>query len=110
MRTLRFIVDGQIMRQDPMCDFTNLVPGTEKHLQAEFNLSYDWADTIVVASFCSNMGVEYPPQRLTLNKTCMIPVEALQRRVFKVHLIGQTRDGVRLVTNKVSVSQTGGNV
>ena len=39
MRTLKFIVEGQIIKQDPSCDFTNLVPGTEGYLRAEFSFS-----------------------------------------------------------------------
>ena len=39
MRTLKFIVDGQILRQDPTCDFSNIVPGTEGYLIAEFAFS-----------------------------------------------------------------------
>lgn len=30
MRTLSFIVDKQIIRKDPECDFSNLVPGTTR--------------------------------------------------------------------------------
>lgn len=110
MRTLRFIAEGQVMRQDPSCDFNNLVPGTESYIQAEFDLSPDWNDSVIIAAFRSNMGIEYAPQRLTEKGTCMIPVEALKRRIFKVNLIGQTRGGARLVTNKVEVRQNGGMV
>lgn len=37
MRTLKFIVDEQIIRQDPNCDFSNLVPGSKGYLQAYFH-------------------------------------------------------------------------
>lgn len=30
MRTLSFIVDGQIIKQNPECDFGNLIPGTSR--------------------------------------------------------------------------------
>lgn len=28
MRTLKFIVEGQAIKQDPNCDFSGLIPGT----------------------------------------------------------------------------------
>ena len=108
MRTLKFIAEGQVMRQDPSCNFDDLIPGTENYVKAEFNLSPEWDDSIIIASFWSNMGIEYPPQKLSAKRTCMVPEEALKRRVFKVNLIGQARSGVRLVTNKVVVNQSGG--
>lgn len=109
MRTLRFIVDGQVITKDPTCDFEGLVPGSEGYLQAEFNLSSEWRDAAIVASFWSVMGQEYQPQKLTSNKTCVIPSEALARRTFKIQLIGLTRKGVKLKTNKIDVHQKGGN-
>lgn len=30
MRTLSFIVEGQIIKQNPECDFSNLIPGTSR--------------------------------------------------------------------------------
>ena len=109
MRTLKFIVDGQVMKQDPSCDFEGLVPGSEGYLQAEFNLSSEWRDAAVVASFWSVLGKEYQPQKLTSSKTCVIPAEALKRRTFKVQLIGLTKKGIKMKTNKVEVHQKGGN-
>ena len=51
MRTLKFIVEGQIIRPDPSCDFSGLVPGSEGYLRAEFSFSKDWVNTIKVVSF-----------------------------------------------------------
>lgn len=109
MRTLRFIVDGQIIKQDPSCSFEGLVPGTNGYLQAEFILSSDWRDAAIVASFWSMIGEEYPPAMLKANRTCIIPEEALKKRSFKIKLMGQTKTGQRLTTNKVTVNQNGGN-
>ena len=39
MRTLKFVVDKQIIKQNPDCDFSGLVPGTDGYLQAEFSFS-----------------------------------------------------------------------
>ena len=109
MRTLRFIVQNQIITKDPSCDFSGLVPGSDGSIQVKFTLSPEWRDAAVVVSFWSNMGVEYSPRILNEDHTCIIPTEALKRRVFKIKLIGKTPDGKRLSTNKVAVSQNGGN-
>lgn len=108
MRTLKFIVDGQIITKDPSCDFDGLVPGSEKYLQAEFALSPDWQGAAIVASFWSIMGREYPPAIVNKDRTCIIPTEALQKRSFKIKLIGRTKDGQKIQTNKVVVHQNGG--
>lgn len=107
MRTLKFIVDDQIIRQDPNCDFDNLVPGTEGYLQAEFSFSREWDGYIRVAGFYSMMGKEYPPQVLVDGRHCSIPSEALARRAFKIRVIGKKGDE-RLATNKLVVNQNGG--
>lgn len=110
MRTLRFVVDGQIIMQDPGCDFTNLVPGSNNYLQAEFLFSKDWDGYVRVAEFGSALGKEYEPQMLEDGKTCMIPAEALMKRVFKVRIIGKNTAGSYIRTNKVEVIQNGGKV
>lgn len=107
MRTLKFIVDGQTITQDPKCDFSGLVPGTEGYLKAEFSFSSDWRDCVKIATFHSMMGKEYAPQVLYQGKSCMIPPEALMRKVFKVGVVGKKGD-LKMTTNKVAVSQNGG--
>ena len=107
MRTLRFIVDGQIVRQDPTCNFDDLVPGTEQYLRAEFAFSPEWNDYVKVAAFYSVMGLEYPPQILKNGKSCVIPAEALKKRIFKVKIVGKNGD-FTLVTNKLEIHQKGG--
>lgn len=108
MRVLKFIVDGQIIKQDPECDFNGLVPGSEGYLKAEFSFSPEWKNHAKVASFWSMMGREYPPQALKDGRTCMIPAEALAKKVFKVGVMGK-RLGTTITTNKVAVKQNGGN-
>ena len=107
MRTLKFIVDDQIIRPDPKCDFDNLVPGTDGYLQAEFSFSSEWNGYIKVAGFYSNMGREYEPQVLIDGKSCFIPTEALERRAFKIRILGKKK-GKTLTTNKLLVEQNGG--
>lgn len=107
MRTLRFIVEGQLIKQDPNCDFSGLVPGTEGYLNAEFSFSPEWAGCIKVASFYSIMGDEFAPQVLMDGKSCKIPSKALKNRIFKIKVLGRRND-YKIQTNKVEVNQNGG--
>lgn len=107
MRTLRFIVDGQVIKQDPNCDFTGLVPGTEKYLEAEFTFSPEWSSYAKAAAFWSVMGKEYMPQILKDGCGCLIPKAALAKRTFKVQVVGMAGDLI-VRTNKVAVCQNGG--
>lgn len=106
-RTLKFIVDGQILKCDPECDFDNLVPGSEDYIEAEFSFSKNWYNHIKVVEFRSVMGTEYKPQLLKGGRSCMIPVEALKRRAFKIRVIG--KKGVsKIRTNQITITQSGG--
>lgn len=108
MRTLRFIVDSQKIKQDPKCDFSGLIPGSQGYLQASFSFSKEWESCVKVAAFFSNLGVEYTPQAINYSNTCMIPAEALKKSIFKVKVIGQ-RGEYKIETDKVTVHQRGGN-
>lgn len=103
MRTLKFIVEGQTIKPDPRCDFSGLVPGLQGHLQAEFTFSKEWISTPKVVAFYSRLGNEYPPQVLKDGKTCIIPAEALQKRIFKVQVLGKNG----LVTDRFEIDQKG---
>jgi hypothetical protein len=107
MRTLKFIVEKQIIRPDPNCDFSGLMPGTEGYVKAKFAFSPEWRECVKVAAFWSVMGKEYPPQLLQDGCSCMIPAEALKGRKFKVQVIGKHGD-LKMTTNKMTVSQNGG--
>ena len=106
MRTLRFIVKDQIIEKDPKCNFDDLVPGTEGYLRAEFYFSPEWTGCVKVAAFYSRLGKEFEPQILKDGKTCVIPAEALEQRIFKIRVIGK-KEGLKLTTNKVSIEQNG---
>ena len=106
MRYLKFNVNRQIIEQDPSCDFSDLVPGSEGYLKAEFSFSPEWNKTVKVAEFRRN-GVECPPQVLEDGKTCTIPAEALKGRTFSIRVIGKKSD-TKITTNKVKVCQDGG--
>lgn len=107
MRVLKFIVDGNTIKQDPNCDFTGLFPGKEDQIRAEFSFSKDWQKRVKVAAFWSIMGAEFEPQEIKDGESCMIPVEALRKVAFKVQVFGKHR-GVKAETDKVTVYQSGG--
>ena len=107
MRTLKFIVNGSVIDKDPNCDFSGLVPGSGEEIVAEFSFSNDWAKYAKVAAFWSLLGREYQPQIVKNGVRCTIPSEALERRAFKVQVIG-FKDGDKIRTNKVEVRQRGG--
>lgn len=108
MRTLKFIVDGLIVKQDPNCDFTNLVKGTEGYLQAEFLFSQEWNGCAKVVEFRNpNTHKEFTPQLLDKKNTCMIASDVLSNRSFELKLLGK-KPGFKLSTNYVKVVQNGG--
>ena len=106
MRTLRFIVDGQTIKQDPTCDFSGLFLNKDYGVCAEFIFSSEWNDKIKVAAFWSMLDREYEPQALD-NNTCIIPVEAFSKASFKIQVLG-IGGRERFTTNKLVVLQTGG--
>lgn len=107
IRILKFIVDGQIIKQNPNCDFTGLVPGTDGYLAAEFSFSPEWNGAIKVAEFWRGVK-ECPPQLLEDGETCMIPAEALKGKKFALRIIGKSKDAPRIATGKIKVRQDGG--
>ena len=108
MRTLKFIVDGQTIKQDPDCDFSGLVPGSKGFVKASFTFSQEWNNVFKVVAFFSRLGWEYEPQLLTPTNYCIIPAEALEKKNFKIQIIGK-KDNYVIRTNKVLVAQKGGN-
>lgn len=109
MRTLRFIVEGLVIKPDPACDFSNLTPASEGYLTAEFRFSRDWDGVRKVAAFYSRLGKEYEPQPLSNGRSCTIPSEALAKSIFKVQIKGRKGD-LKLCTNRLAVEQKGGKV
>lgn len=107
MRTLKFIVEDQILSKDPKCDFSNLVPGSSGNIIAEFSFSKKWDSFTKVVALYSPLGREYPPQVLSLDNKCVIPSEVLDKRMFKIQIIGKLGP-YRLKTNRLEVLQDGG--
>lgn len=109
MRTLKFIIDGQIIKKDPNCDFSGLVPGTEGYLNARFSFSPEWNGCAKVAAFYSNFGREHGAMVLEDGVSCKIPATALAKKTFYIRVFGKKKD-FKITTNKVSVDQDGGVV
>lgn len=107
MRTLRFIVDAENIKCDPACDFSGLFPGRNPHIRAEFTFTPEWNDKAKVVAFWSILDAEYEPQELDNDSSCVIPSEALSRASFKIQVLGK-RGNTKLITNKLTVRQTGG--
>jgi hypothetical protein len=107
MRTLSFIVEKQIMKPDPNCDFSGLVRGSAGYLRASFSFSPEWNGCHKVVEFRRN-GRECEPQHLEDGRTCMIPAKALAGSTFDIRIMGQNGD-FTLTTNRVIVNQDGGN-
>jgi hypothetical protein len=107
MRILKFIVKDLIIERDPSCNFEGLVPGSKEYLQAVFSFSPEWDGYVKVVSFRSVLGKEYPPQVLKNGVSCIIPSEALKRRIFKIQVLGK-KGLSEITTNKISIEQNGG--
>lgn len=102
MRTLKFNVDGQTLRKDSDCDFSDLVAGTEGYLEASFKFSDEWNGCKKAVIFSNALGIGYPVP--IINNHCDIPKDALTDYYFKLHVVG-VKDDYKLVTNDVRVNQ-----
>ena len=107
IRTLKFIVNGQIIEKDPKCDFSNLIPGTEQYLKLEFSFSSEWNGYDKVVQF-KRFRKEFSPQVLVDGKSCLIPADAANQKMFNIKVLGR-KGKTKLNTNSVLVVQDGGN-
>lgn len=103
MRNLDFIVSGQTLTRDPLCDFCGIAAGSQGYLQARFRFSKEWTGCKKVAVFLCR-GKEYPVG--LQDNMCMIPWEALvDTRAVQVYVIGR-RPGYQITTNMTAFPQT----
>jgi hypothetical protein len=84
-----------------------LVAGTSGYLFAKFVFSRDWDGCEKVVGFSTKYGVEFTPQILSADNTCVIPEEALKYHEFKIKVYGK-RSGVVITTKPIIVTQYGG--
>lgn len=104
---LKFTVSGQHITLDSTDEATKLVPGSKGCVVAQFSFSPEWKDYAKVVSFHSRLGRECGALILKNGSSCIIPAEALSKRIFKVQLHGKKSDSV-MVTDKATVVQNGG--
>lgn len=102
MRTLEFVVDGQLIKKKTDCDFSGLVAGSKGYLNAKFHFSQDWNDCVKAASFWRD-GNEYAV-KLDENNSCTIDEAALIGERFEVSVTGAST-GFLIKTNKTKVRQ-----
>lgn len=107
MRTLKFIVNGNVLKEDPSCSFSGLFPAPNQEIEAEFSFSKEWKSIPKVVAFYSILGKEYPPQVVNEDGRCVIPPEALVSPVFRMQILGIDR-GTTMSTSILSVYQKGG--
>lgn len=101
MRKLIFIIQGQLIKPDPSCDFTGIVPGTEGYLQAEFKLDNAWDGCKIAASFWRGTDEFAVP---LVDGICTIPTNVLTAQYVGVSLTGISTN-YRIVTNKTYFRQ-----
>lgn len=103
MRVLRFIVTGQTLKRDTLCDFTGIAAGSRGYLFARFSFDNDWSGCKKVAVF-TNKGKEYPVG-ITGN-LCQIPAEALTGPVVQVYVLGRGPGGLQITSSVAAFPQT----
>ena len=96
MRILNYKIEKQ--KQSIQGNRDGLVAGTRGYLYASFDFDDDWNDCVKVAVFVYNKQ-EYPV--LLKDNTCQIPHEALVGNKFEVFVEGRTRNGYRIISNRV---------
>lgn len=104
MRTLQFDVEGQRLRQDPACDFSDIVSNSRGYLRARFQFSADWTGCKKVAIFTGESCEEMRP---LVGDCCDIPDCVLTGTTVQVSVVGQ-RGGLRIPTNTIEFRQKTG--
>lgn len=106
MRRLIFNVSGQKIEKNPICDFDNIVAGSEGYLVAKFMFyGNSWKNLKKAARFVDEVGVEHAAL-LDTNDTCTIPKEVLDGATFKVGAMGVSEDKAKqIVTAWITVKQ-----
>ena len=102
MRNLDFIVDGQKLARDPLCDFTGIAAGSKGYLFARFRFSKEWSGCKKAAVFTCK-GKDYAVG--LKDNMCEIPAEALTGSAVQVRVVGR-RGGEEIPTTVVAFPQT----
>lgn len=102
MRTLEFVVEGQLIKKKTDCDFSNIVAGSVGYLKAKFYFSSEWDGCRKAASFWAYDN-EYPVL-LDPNDECPIAPLALNGESFMVSVTGVKSD-YKIKSSKTKVRQ-----
>lgn len=107
MRTLEFILDKQILRKDPKCDYRNLILGTKGYLSFHFSFSKDWDGCNKAIQFLDKNDHEIDAFLLDDSDSITIPDEiaALQAISFRVHGV---KNGYLIISSVITVYQKEG--
>lgn len=104
MRTLKFNVDGQLIRKNENCDFTGIVSNTKGYFEVEFSFSKEWKELNKVAVFRTRTTKKYCP---LFDNKCSVPDEITESITYWVSVCGVGTD-VTLTTTEVPVLQKKG--
>lgn len=105
MKSLRFIVKGQMIKKDPDSPFYQMVAGSSNYYIAKFSMDAAWTGFACLAHFEADGDEEYVPIKYG---KAIFPENILKYKSFTVQVIGRKNDTI-LVTNKNKVIQIGGN-
>lgn len=102
MRNLNFKVSGQKLSKEG--DFDNIVVGSKGYLNACFAFDSEWKGFAKVAVFESNNSDEIPV-KIGANGECVIPDSVTDGAYIYVKVVGKSKAGQKIVTNRVSFLQ-----
>lgn len=105
-RELSFVVEGQTIKKDEWCDFSNLVSGTKGYYSAKFSFDKTWKDYQKVAVFRNVKTKKYVP---IIDNRCKIPDEITDSLTYYVSVVG-VNDDISLPTTETFVRQKRGGV
>lgn len=104
METLRFFVNGQIIKKDPTSPFNRMVAGSSNYYVAEFIMDENWTGYSCIVRFNTNGMLTYEP---IVSGKVVIPENVLKYKRFSVSIIGKKNSTI-LNTNETKIVQTGG--
>lgn len=104
MKTLRFLVKGQMIKKDPAFPFYKMVAGSSNYYKAKFTMDASWTGYSCLAHFEADGYEKYVP---IIDGEAAFPDEIMQYKKFFVSVIGRKGDST-LLTNKNRIIQIGG--
>lgn len=103
MRELLFNVVEQKLNKNATCDFNGIVRGTKGYLYTVFDFSDEWGSYKKAAVFYRYPDEEFPIP--IINNRCQVPTEVCKYNKWKIRIVGESNEGVRITTNIQEVTQ-----